>query len=407
MPAANIQINGVASSNDNLPIATLVQLNNVNTGGEVSYLWEILDQPEGTADVLSSSSIQNPTFTPNKEGTYLIRLTVNKTLATEVANTRVAAIRNLKTNERPPAAGEIFEDDATAGWKTSANRLLKRLSDVLGDANLVVCNLPNANVPVLGGIVQFNSDGLIKSGLPGQERLLTVAKALATTFSNVARPLGVVVGTPTGAAPAANGLCIVRRWGLSEQTGSGNPSAGDPVYVGDTGLPSLTPGTIARRIGHVVVNPGGGVYRYCMEGTGQGGTSNVDETLEIAAVAAFTTTGNWAANSAGYVVSSGAGNLYVPIPLRALDRMKSCVFSTFGNGASVISPANLKKIDPMGTVTTISSVTTTPGAAWVDATIAMSPATLAAGECAFLEVIVTGTAVRVGTLRVGYDRPGP
>ena len=64
MPSANISINGVDGSNADLPINVLVQLGNQNTGGEVTFNWTIVDQPPGLDDMLSSATLQNPTFTP-------------------------------------------------------------------------------------------------------------------------------------------------------------------------------------------------------------------------------------------------------------------------------------------------------------------------------------------------------
>ena len=57
MPQALIKINAVIGSDDDLPLDTLVQLDNENIGGEVTYLWEILDQPAGTPDVSSPCTI--------------------------------------------------------------------------------------------------------------------------------------------------------------------------------------------------------------------------------------------------------------------------------------------------------------------------------------------------------------
>lgn len=256
-PSANIEINGLAVSDDDLPINTLVQLSNADTGGEITYLWEILDQPEGTADVLSNPAIENPTFTPKKEGSYLIRLTVNDSLSTEVADKKIAAIRQLKTNERIPAAMETVEVDTAKGWKPATNRMLEITDDVARDANLIVCINPGASFPVVGDIVRFDQSALIKATLPGQERLLLCEKALATSAAQVAGTLGVVIATPTGASPSANGLVIVRKFGVVEAVEVGAPAVGDSVYVSDTAQPALVAGSNSRKIGKVVYSSGG------------------------------------------------------------------------------------------------------------------------------------------------------
>ncbi len=266
MPQALIEINAVAGSNDNLPINTLVQLSNADTGGEVTYLWEILDQPEGTADVLSNPAIENPTFTPTKEGSYLIRVTVNDTLVSETSDMVIAAVRQLKTNERIPAAMETIEVSTSLGWKPATNRLLQIVDDVARDANLIICVNPPASFPVVGDIVKFTETALIKVGLPGEERLLLCEKSLATALADVTGPLGVVVGTPTGASPAANGLVVVRRFGLVEPTEAGAPTIGDPVYVSDTAQPALVAGTNSRKIGKVVYSTAS-IWRWMIDGS--------------------------------------------------------------------------------------------------------------------------------------------
>lgn len=41
------------------------------------YKWEILSQPEGSASIIIDDEIASPTFTPTKDGTYKLQLTVN------------------------------------------------------------------------------------------------------------------------------------------------------------------------------------------------------------------------------------------------------------------------------------------------------------------------------------------
>ena len=266
MPQAVIEINGVAGSNENLPIGTLVQLSNLDVGGETMYLWEITDQPEGPDDLLSSTVVENPTFTQRKEGSYRLKLTVNGVPGPGFVDLQIAAVRHLKSNERIPAATETGETSITKGWKTVVNRLLARSDDVVGDANLVVCKLPGAGFAIGGDIVRFSLTGLIKTGLPGEERLMVVETAPATVAANVADTLGVVVNTPTGGVPVANGLVVVRVFGLVEISELGAPTVGDPVYVGDTFQPSLTPGTNSRQIGRVVQSAAG-VWRWVIDGS--------------------------------------------------------------------------------------------------------------------------------------------
>lgn len=266
MPVANIEINGTASSKDTLPINTLVQLSNADVGGEVTYLWEILDQPVGTADVLSNAAIENPTFTPKKEGSYFLRLTVNAALGSISINTKIAAVRELKTNERIDAAFETTEVDAAKGWKTATNAAMKRALNAVADANLVACINAPSSFPVIGNIVKFSIQGTIKTGLPGQEGLPVVEVAKATSFKDTHQALGVVVGTPSGSGVAANSVVIVQRFGLVALAQAGSPVVGDAVYLGNTSLPSLVPGSVTRVIGRVTASAAGS-WTWVIDGT--------------------------------------------------------------------------------------------------------------------------------------------
>lgn len=260
MPQALIKINGVDGSNTDLPIDTIVQLDNANIGGEITYAWTILDQPPGAADVLSSTSIQNPTFTPKKEGSYLVKLVVNQGQPSEQVDTVVAAVRQLKTRLRVPAAGEEVEADAADGWATDTNAQLRRL-DSLYNAEFGVVVGQAAAALNKGEVVRCVGTATIKSGLPGAEVVPTFNKALATACPNVDELLGVVEGGIDGAASVGLGVLVrVRIVGLYSTTVAGSPASGDPVYVSDTGTLSLTSGQCMRQVG-TAIQPSGGTYR--------------------------------------------------------------------------------------------------------------------------------------------------
>lgn len=257
MPQASITINAVPGSDVDLPINTLVQLDNQNIGGELTYKWEILDQPPGTVDNLSSSVIQNPTFTPRKEGSYLIKLTVNDGLVTEQQQTVVASVVQLKTLERIPAAGEVLEADTADGWATAMNSLLRRIDSLLSDPGILVGVNASGGTLTRGQVVRAPATATIKTGLSGQETVPGFSLALATTLGQLDELLAVVEGTPSGGAsvpgigsPEAR-LMKVRYIGrISQQAIAGGPvAAGDTIYVNDAGALSATQGTIRRRVG--------------------------------------------------------------------------------------------------------------------------------------------------------------
>ena len=248
MPAAEIQINGTPGSDVALTIATLVTLSNNNVGGEVSYLWAIADQPPGAADALSATTVAAPTFTPNKEGSYRLTLVVNQGLTTEVSDSVIAAVPQLKTLERVPAAGETTEADATDGWAVAADGFLRRLDALLADSGLRV-GVADATLAA-GDVVRVVAATVIKVGLPGEETLPRFGAADATDAQIGDYTLGVVVSKVGGGSAAADELVIVRTAGLFGGL-VGAPSVGDRVFVSDAGALALTAGTYTRGVGVV------------------------------------------------------------------------------------------------------------------------------------------------------------
>lgn len=248
MPQAKITINAVVGSNDDLPINVVVQLGNQNTGGELTFFWEILDQPDGPADTLSSTTLQNPTFVPTKEGTYLLRLTVNQSLVTEKVDQVIAAVRQLKTRLRVPAAGETNEN-GTDGWASpnAANTALQLVDAMRADPGIEVCYVADGTVTT-ECVVMYRTAATIKTGLPGQETLLAVYRASA--LNPVTEPFGYVVGSVDGGVIGVGSLVYVRRFGVTPlKPGFPLPSDGDTIYLNDTGDLSDTPGTNSRALG--------------------------------------------------------------------------------------------------------------------------------------------------------------
>lgn len=256
MPQAKISVNAVVGSNVLLPINTIVQLNNVNIGGETTYNWTILDQPPSAADVLSSSVIQNPTFTPRKEGTYLIRLIVNQGLPTEQEDRVVCAVRQLKTLERIPAAGETIEADTVDGWATATNSLLRRVDSLLSDPGIIVgTNSSGGSDLTRGQVVRGVLSQVIKAGLPGQETVPGFNVATSATLGEIDELLAVVEGAPDGSPTVVYGsgtnLVKVRYIGRLSQVviANGPVAIGDTIYVNDAGNLDKNQGTIRRRVG--------------------------------------------------------------------------------------------------------------------------------------------------------------
>lgn len=276
MPQSKITVNASVGSNTALPLNTLVALDNLNTGGELTYNWSILDQPPGAADNLSAPTAQNPFFTPKKEGTYLLRLIVNQGLVSEQEDRVVCGVLQLKTLQRIPAAGETTEADSADGWATANNAMLRSMDALLSDPGIFVGVNASGGTLTRGDVLKAVASSTIKATLPGQEIVPGMAKALATLTANVDEPLVVCEGTVAGASSVPNGALMKMRF-LGRYAGatSGAPAAvGDPVYVSDTGTLSLTEGTIRRKVGSAMT--AGTTYDVWFAGVGGEDITPVD-----------------------------------------------------------------------------------------------------------------------------------
>ncbi len=259
MARALIVINAVVGSNPPngtaLTIGSVVSLDNSNNGGELTYLWEFLDMPAGSLTAFSNPAIQNPTFTPDSEGTYLIRLTVNATLATEATNTVIAAITQLKTGMRIPAAGETTEESTSRGWAENVNENLQLLDNLRADPGYVVGYA--AAGMARGDVVYISSMQLIKAGLPGEEYIPVFTAAFGNSSSSMDLPLYVVQGTLSGGASVlAKEIFYARSFGICGPIATLGAVAGTKIFVSNVGALSLTAGTYPRRVGTVAYTDG-------------------------------------------------------------------------------------------------------------------------------------------------------
>ena len=259
MARALIEINTVVGSNNDLPIDTLVQLSNSDNGGELTYLWEWMDKPEGSLAAFSDPAIENPTFTPDVEGTYLVRLTVNRTLASQSINKVICGVKQVKSGMRVPAAGETTEESTSRGWARDVNRALRILDTGYADTAVVT---GQADVNLAKGDVLVISDmAIIKAGLPGEELVPVFEKAQASSANEMDRMLYVAETDIAGnTSITANELFRARLSGVIGPLALLGGSVLDSVYVTDAAVISTVPGTYARRLGYIAYIDGADYY---------------------------------------------------------------------------------------------------------------------------------------------------
>jgi len=255
MPQAVPEIGGVPGSNIDWTINTLVQLSNDDSGGELTYLWEIADQPPGGTDSLSSTTIENPTFTPTREGTYLLRLTVNFGLGSETSGQVVLAVRQIKTDNRIPAAGETTEADLVRGWAEDVGNMLTGFDDLIARGPSIVCQA--AASQARGDICYISSYATLKSGLVGEEVIPVAAAALATTYAQIKGQLLVCLGHVDGSTTVGIGQPGRYQMTGVYQHNTALGGAGSDVFVSNAGAFSATRGTHRRLVGTVLATGGG------------------------------------------------------------------------------------------------------------------------------------------------------
>ena len=121
---------GVAGiSREDLSIGLLVELTNESKISIKSYKWRFIDIPIDSTSVLLNDDEDKASFTPDKEGSYLIELKINNKYTTTI----IAAIKNSIFNGRIPASGEANELDN--GWQGALKNFLEKIT-VFSDSSI-------------------------------------------------------------------------------------------------------------------------------------------------------------------------------------------------------------------------------------------------------------------------------
>lgn len=134
MPQAAIRWDGNTGHYSGLSLNTPVTISNVNSGGELTYDFQLVNRPVGSSASLVpvSGFPDKRTLTPDQKGTYIVRLVVNGYIA-DVSTADVQYSIGL----REPAVGETTEMDPVHGWAGAAREIYEYLESlVLGATEL-------------------------------------------------------------------------------------------------------------------------------------------------------------------------------------------------------------------------------------------------------------------------------
>jgi hypothetical protein len=175
---------------DDLLLALPVTLRNSDDTDVVRWLWTLLDAPLGSTAVLSSTTSPQVTFTPDVEGSYLVRLQVNDGVTGQI-DAKVAAVRT-SLGLRYPATGETassvnWPGNDEKGWGKDAEQVLRSraVPQLLEGTGLASVPAAVASTPVL----------IVGLGMP----------------TNIAQIVdyGFVANGPIGGAPTVSGWTFV------------------------------------------------------------------------------------------------------------------------------------------------------------------------------------------------------
>lgn len=194
-------------SRDDIVLGATVQLRNADDTGVRSHRWQILDQPDlGAPDLLSNPQTAAPTFTPNAEGTYRLRLSVDEGRTGQV-DTRTVVVRTAR-GTRIPAAGERDESNwidpdtglpNARGWKP--DMLLSLSRAVSATVNLAE-NATHAVAVTDGTVTLHSSDASAKPATmtatyPGHRVTALMRERSSTGSYTYAATQGTTSGTVT------------------------------------------------------------------------------------------------------------------------------------------------------------------------------------------------------------------
>lgn len=137
MAVVQILTDGNPTPSLNHTLGQAVTFTNVDNTPGLVYLWELVEDPAWTQQLAQTVTVTtNPaaasfTITPQKRGTYLIRLTLNPNTPGQVTGTTVLAIQH--TNIRIPSVRETTESGVD-GWGPPVQDALNQLDTLLTDA---------------------------------------------------------------------------------------------------------------------------------------------------------------------------------------------------------------------------------------------------------------------------------
>ena len=234
---------------NNALVGTAVSLNGSGSVGATSYAWTFTSRPSGSAATLTGAATATPTFTPDRGGTYVVRLTVGNGTTTATDSVNITTVNRAPVADAGPdaalAVGKSFSlvgtgsadpdnDTLTYLWTivsappSSAGIVL---SPAKAKAKLI---LDRAGTYVVQLVVK---DGVLTSA-PDQAVITTVNTIpVANAGPDRAVPLSSIVELDGTASSDLDGDELTYSWKLKKPGGSqavlSTLSGARPTFVPD------------------------------------------------------------------------------------------------------------------------------------------------------------------------------
>jgi hypothetical protein len=139
---AQIVIDGVPGSKENVSLGSTITLSNYDNSGVLGWTWQFTDIPSGSSAVIVDPNSAIATFVVDVAGTYLVRLLTyidaakNNLDDIDQKGAGVNLQPPLSSTWRIPAVNETIEFHGSRGWAQEVNAFLKLIARLLNIGNL-------------------------------------------------------------------------------------------------------------------------------------------------------------------------------------------------------------------------------------------------------------------------------
>jgi hypothetical protein len=230
-------------------VGTVVSLTGAGSAGATSYAWTFTSRPSGSSASLTGAATATPTFTPDRRGTYVVRLTVGYATGTATDSVSITTINQPPVaNAGPDAAlavGKSFTLNGSASSDPDNDKLTYLwtvVSAPSASAGVLLSPAKSKSKLILDRAGTYVVELVVKDGLltsPPDQAVITTANTVpvANAGPDRAVPLAIPVQLDGTASSDVDGDSLTYSWKLKKPSGSGavlSPLSGArPTFIPD------------------------------------------------------------------------------------------------------------------------------------------------------------------------------